>query len=155
MYMYDLDTHTCTQDKVEVYKHKFRTGVKNTMHTDFRAKYKNFYDDEKKKILDEVEDENLKERLRISLPSYMNLRSASYKARCVPTAPKELSEIDLSILENENLAISDYLLNSSPEDGIYIYGLLALLKEFSNSTFKSCDGTFKICPKLFYQVFLT
>ena len=49
MYMYDLDTHTCTQDKVEVYKHKFRTRVKNTMHTDFRAKYKNVYEDEKKK----------------------------------------------------------------------------------------------------------
>ena len=31
---------------------------------------------------------------------------------------------------------------------------MKLAKEFANSMFKSADATFKICPKLFYQVVL-
>ena len=56
MYMYDLDTHTCTQDKVDIYKQLFRNKIKHAMQTDFRAKYKNVYEDTKKDMLKEIID---------------------------------------------------------------------------------------------------
>ena len=47
------------------------------MQTDFRAKYKNVYEDTKKDMLKEITDEDLNERVRIALPSYANLRPAA------------------------------------------------------------------------------
>ena len=77
-----LDTHTCTQDKVEVYKIMFRNRIKHAMRTDIGAKYRHVYQDAKKEILKEIVDVDLSEQVRIALPSYASLRSSAHQARC-------------------------------------------------------------------------
>ena len=82
------------------------------------------------------------------------MRPAANAARRVPTAPKQVENIDFHILDNDNLNMSEYLLAKDEEEGIFIFGIDELVKEFSNSNFKSCDGTFKIAPKMFYQALI-
>ena len=47
VYMYDPMTHTCLQLSVDIYKHRFRNKVKQRIKTDFKAKYRQVYDDAK------------------------------------------------------------------------------------------------------------
>jgi hypothetical protein len=65
-----------------------------------------------------------------------------------------VEDIDFHILDNDNLNISEFLLARDEEEGIFIFGIDELVKEFSNSNFKSCDGTFKTAPNMFYQVLI-
>ena len=152
VYMYDPMTHTCVQLSVDIYKHRFRNKIKQRMKTDFTAKFGKVYDDAKKEILNSIENEELRENVQNSLPSATSIRSAAYAARVIPKAPKHLDDIDFDILESESLNVKNYLLASDEDEAIYVFGTKSLLQEFSNSVFKSCDATFKISPRLFYQV---
>ena len=153
-YMYKQKTHTCYQDPLQSLKQKFRNAIKSTLSNDFRAKYTTVYQKEKIKLLRSIDDNDLKERVRQILPTENSLRTAANNAKRLPRAPKSLNDIVLEVVDTEDLKVSDYLLGSSPEDGIYLFGTKTLAKEFANSLFKSADATFKICPKLFYQVMI-
>ena len=154
VYMYNEDRHTCHQDATDVYEQKFRNIVKGKMATDYRTLYAAIYDKAKNEMLQNIEDINLRERIRLALPTSASLRSASMAARRVPIAPKTFEDIDLQKLNDDKINISKYVIAESKDDGIYIFGTKELAREFANSIFKSADATFKICPKMFYQVFL-
>ena len=47
--------------------------------------------------------------------------------------------------------VYNYVLAEDKDSGIFIFGTKEMAKEFADSSFKSCDGTFKICPRLYYQ----
>ena len=154
VYMYSMDRHTCYQDSIDVYEQKFRNAVKGQMALDYRSMYASIYDRAKAEILQSIMDINLRERVRLALPSRARLRSAANAARRLPTAPKSFEDIDLTILNDEKIDISRYIIAEDKNEGILIFGTLELAKEFSNSIFKSADATFKICPKMFYQVLI-
>ena len=154
VYMYNEDRHTCHQDATDVYEQKFRNIVKGKMATDYRTLYAAIYDKAKNEMLQNIEDMNLRERIRLALPTRASLRSAAMAARRVPIAPKTFEDIDLQKLNDDKINISKYVIAESKDDGIYIFGTKELAREFANSIFKSADATFKICPKMFYQVFL-
>ena len=151
---HSIDRHTCHQDSMDVYEQKFRNIVKGQMALDYRSMYASIYDRAKTEILKSILDTNLRERVRLALPSRARLRSAANAARRLPTAPKSFEDIDLTILNDEKIDVSQYIIAEEKNDGILIFGTKELAKEFSNSIFKSADATFKICPKMFYQVLI-
>ena len=153
-YMYSADRHTCYQDPVDALRQKFRSAIKTALSNDIHAKYGRVYAKEKIDLLNSITDPDFRERVCLRLPKESSLGSAANHARRVPTAPRNLDSINLDLVNNDNLNISEYLLGSSPSDGVYLFGTKKLAKEFANSMFKSVDATFKICPKLFYQVML-
>jgi hypothetical protein len=50
--------------------------------------------------------------------------------------------------------IRDYLLAYELYSGVILLGTKHLAKKFARSFYKSIDATFKICPKMYYQVLL-
>ena len=50
--------------------------------------------------------------------------------------------------------IGDYLLAHELDNGVILLGTKHLAKKFDYSFFKSIDATFKIYPKIYYQVLL-
>ena len=150
VYMFNLDRHTCHQDATDVYEQKFRNAVKRHMATDYRT----MYDKAKNEILKSITNNNLKERVRLALPSRAGLRSAAMAARRLPIAPKSFEDVDLKVLNDDKINVAHYVIAEDKNDGIFIFGTPELAREFANSILKSADVTFKICPKMFYQVLI-
>ena len=48
--------------------------------------------------------------------------------------------------------IGDYLLAHDLDTGVIVLGTKHLAKKFARSFYKSIDATFKIYPKMYYQV---
>ena len=125
-----------------------------------RPKYAVTYDTTKKQLLDGISDPDLRELVRHRLPSKIGLKSAAWSARVIPRAPNDRPSIDLSLLNrlqtenSDSFDINEFLLAHELEDGIILLGTQRLAKEWNNSKFKSLDATFKICPKMYYQVFI-
>ena len=92
-------------------------------------------------------DSNLRERVQNQLPKAASLKSAGTRAKLkgIPKAPKTLKNVDWSQLP---VPIEHHLLASDPALCLYVFGTEKLAREFFESTFKSCDGTFKIAPIL-------
>ena len=72
-----------------------------------------------------------------------------------PGAGPKMKILDLITGSVNSGVLKSVSLKSQPQsDGIYLFGTTSLPREFANSFFKSADGTFKICPKMFYQVLI-
>ena len=52
--------------------HKFKTAVKDKMQSDFRAIYSTVFNTTKKQFLDEIEDTEFRELVRMELPSIVS-----------------------------------------------------------------------------------
>ena len=92
-------------------------------------RYASTYDQEKTRFLKDIKDPHMREATRHRLPSKESLKSAAWAAREVPSAPKSLDLIDLTLMNRPAGATGE---------GVY----------------KSIDATFKICPKMSFQVLL-
>ena len=92
------------------------------MALDYRSMYASIYDRAKTEILQSIMDINLRERVRLALPSRARLRSAANAARRLPTAPKSFEDIDLTILNDEKIDISRYIIAEDKNEGILIFG---------------------------------
>ena len=94
------------------------------------------------------------------LDSKTTLRTACSAATSLPTAPRCHEDIDLGKIpygENgENC--QKFLIGRHQQPGenkdIIILGTKKTVRQFCLSPFKSCDGTFSITPKLFYQAMI-
>ena len=96
---YRLDTHTCCQRPVDIKVHEFKAGLKSIIAKDYTIGYASAYETFKQKFLTEIIDEDLRENVRIHLPTKNSLRSACYRARALPKAPLNRSDIDLELLD--------------------------------------------------------
>ena len=83
-------------------------------------------------------------------------RSAAQRAKSkgIPPAPKDLASIDFSVLETPTRRIFDSIVVADKDSGIVIFGTETTMTEFVESKVKSMDGTFRIAPKLYYQVLI-
>ena len=113
MYLYDMETNFCGQDKVGVIRQDFKNDVKKIMGEDPRAKFgkvcqilvyilyiqgslSKVYEKVRRDLLATIDNEELKERLvGGGLPSKDSLRTSATTARCVPKAPDSHDEINL------------------------------------------------------------
>ena len=130
---------------------EFKTGLKSVVAKDFTVGCVSAYESFKQKFLSDIMDEDLRENVRIHLPTKDSLKSACYRARALPKAPLNRSDIDLELLD---ICKDEYLIDYSTKEGVYLFGTVKLLTEFSNAKFKSVDGNFKITPHLFYQTMI-
>ena len=130
---------------------EFKTGLKSVVAKDFTVGCVSAYESFKQKFLSDIMDEDLRENVRIHLPTKDSLKSACYRARALPKAPLNRSDIDLELLD---ICKDEYLIDYSTKEGVYLFGTVKLLTEFSNAKFKSVDGTFKIAPRLFFQTMI-
>ena len=152
--MSDVNQHTCSQDYTHICDLTFRNKVKACAESQHNFKYAETYSREKKLLLDGIQDEHLRERVRLILPQQEEFRSACYRAkkRGIPVAPRNLDDIDFSVLESESRNMKDFIIAHDLPSGIVIFGTQETLREFAQARIKCCDGTFKIAPKLFHQV---
>ena len=102
----------------------------------------------------------MREATRHRLPSKESLKSAAWAAREVPSASKSVDKIDLTLMKRpagatgKGVNIGDYLLAYELYSGVILLGTKHLAKKFARSFYKSINATFKICPKMYYQVLL-
>ena len=78
------------------------------------------------------------------------------RERNFPRNPRDHQEIDFSLIGMENLQLGRCG-HADPEvknKDVFLFGTPLSAEAFAKAQFKSGDGTFKICPKLFYQVFI-
>ena len=148
------DEHTCSQDITHIHDLSFRNKLKTAAKSQHSFKYAETYSREKNLLLGSIEDQDLRERVRLVLPQQEEFRSACYRAkkRGIPAAPRNIFAIDFSVLETESRNMRDYIIAHDLPSGIVIFGTQETLREFAQARIKSCDGTFKIAPKLFHQV---
>ena len=82
VWMMDPDTHTCGQDIVEsnvdVIVTKFKANILREIKENVKARYNQIYEVKKKALLRAVEDEDLKERVRYSLPAAVSPRASAH-----------------------------------------------------------------------------
>ena len=64
MWMHKKETHLCLQQEVDVWVHRFKVSVKKEMKKDFRNKYSNVYNSEKKKLLCTITDLDLRKLIK-------------------------------------------------------------------------------------------
>ena len=72
MWMYKKETHLWLQQEVDVWVRRFKVSVKKEMKKDFRNKYSNVYNSEKKKLLCTITDLDLRELISFALPSVVS-----------------------------------------------------------------------------------
>ena len=107
----------------------------------------------------EIEDPDLKNEVRHTLISLESLRPAAEKCRLIPKAPTTHDHINFDDLVYKKLKVRDFILKWDRQPGmnkdIILMGTHRTVQQFTLSKYKSGDGTFKICPKNFYQVDFT
>ena len=81
IHMRNTTHHTCRQDITHVIDYKFRTKIKQMAMNNFKFKYAQTFEKEKRALLTSINDQNLRERVRQVLPSQDEFRSAANRAK--------------------------------------------------------------------------
>ena len=155
--MYKVDTHDCGQTKLGPIMQKFRNRHKMKMRENFKNKFHNVFADEKKALLNRYKDNlDLLERLVYELKEKRVYRVCAQRARAKkfpknPTCGDEM-DLDLIGLKRFELGRSSHFDPDIKGKEIILLGTPLTVKAWAQAEFKSGDGTFKICPKQFYQV---
>ena len=157
IFMYKADRHDCGQTKMGPILQKFRNRLKMRMKENFKNKFHTIFAEEKKKMLKEHKDSpELLERLIYEIKDKRTYRVCAQRARAksFPKNPTKAEEMDLALigLKRFELGRSSHFDPEVKDKEIILLGTPLTAKAWSQSEFKSGDGTFKICPKQFYQV---
>ena len=93
------------------------------------------------------------ESVAARLPTYPSMKSALYRARSsrLPSLPKSREEIHIEGRWQLTLSREQFLIR---EDGeMLIFATEENLRHLAEAETIYVDGTFEVCPRLFYQVF--
>lgn len=91
-----------------------------------------------------------------TLPTFSSLKSSLYRNRLKnnPPLPKERSNVNLDGEWSQTAAGQRFLLRSDGAgDKILIFATDTMLQRLSTAESLYMDGTFAVCPRLFYQLF--
>ena len=158
-FSYKLDAHNCSQTKIGPIMQRFRNKIKDRMANDYKTKFRIIFDSEKKSLLREYKDNpDLLETILYQLKARKTFRVMANRARSkvFPANPNSHEEIDLSLVNLSHLQLG-HCAHPDPEvknKDVFLYGTPLTAEAFAKAEFKSGDGTFKTCPKMFYQVFI-
>ena len=157
-FMYKQELHICGQNKLGPIMHKFRMRLKEEMSTNYKAKFSKVFQQERKRLLEIYKDNpDISERIVSEcIRDKRNFRIMAERAKnkCFPKVPKSHKEIDLSKINLQHLELER---SSHPNPEVHDKDIILLrtpitAEAWAKSEYKSGDGTFKITPKLFYQV---
>ena len=96
--------------------------------------YASTYDQENTRFPKDIKDPHMREATRHRLPSKESLKYAAWAAREVPSAPKSLDKINLTLINRpagatgEGVNIGDYLLAHELDSGVILLGTKHLAK---------------------------
>ena len=156
-FMYKLETHDCGQTKLGPIMHKFKNSLKEGMQSDYKVTFSKVFEQKRSDLLKAYSDKpDMLERINYELKDKRNYRVLAERAKnkCFPKIPKSHEDIDLASMNLEHLQLSRTS-HSDPEvknKDIFLLGTPVTAEAWAKAEFKSGDGTFKITPKLFYQV---
>ena len=107
--------------------------------------------------MDTYKDSQILELIIHELKDKDTYRASAQRARakCFPKLPKSHKDIDLDKIGLKHLELgrsSDFANPEVENKDIILLGTPTTAEAWARSEFKSGDGTFKICPKEFYQV---
>ena len=156
-FMYKLDCHHCGQTKLGPIMQNFRSKLKNRMKSNFKVKFHKVFNEEKKSVMTKYSDSpGLLERIIYELKDKRSYRVAAQRAKqkCFPKNPICHEDIDLKKigLEKYELGRCSHFDPEVKNKDVILLGTPLTAEAWAKSEFKSGDGTFKICPKQFYQV---
>ena len=153
-YMYKLDCHDCGQTKLCAIMHKFRNTLKQRMKDDYKVKFHNVFNEEKKALINRYQNNpDLLEQIVYELKDKRSYRVAAQRAKqkCFPKNPKCHEDIDL-----DNIGLGHLVLGRSShfdpdvkDKDVILLGTPITAEAWARAEFKSGDGTFKIGPKMF------
>ena len=129
------------------------------MGNEYKTKFRVIFDSDKKSLLRDYKDNpDLLENILYQLKARKSFRVMANRARArvFPANPKSHEDIDLSLVNLGHLLLG-HCAHPDPEvknKDVFLFGTPLTAEAFAKAEFKSGDGTFKICPKLFYQVFV-
>ena len=127
------------------------------MSENYKNKFHTVFAEEKKNLLNSYKDEpDLLERIIYEIKDKRTYRVCAQRARAksfpkIPTCPDEM-DLDLIGLKRFEIGRSSHFDPEVKGKEIILLGTPLTAKAWAMSEFKSGDGTFKICPKQFYQV---
>ena len=156
-FMYKLETHDCGQSKIAVIMHKFKNNLKQTMQSNYKAKFAKVFEEQKLKLIKSYSDKpDMLEQILYELKDKRNFRVLAERAknRCFPKIPTCHDDIDLDAINLKDIELARTK-HPDPEvknKDIILLGTHTTAKAWAQAEFKSGDGTFKITPKLFFQV---
>jgi hypothetical protein len=156
-FMYKLETHDCGQTKMGVIMHKFKNNLKQTIQGNYKAKFAKVFEEQKLKLIKSYNDNpDMLEKVLYELKDKRNFRVLAERAknRCFPKIPNSHDEIDLNDvnLKHIELARTKHPDPEVKDKDIILLGTHTTAEAWAKAEFKSGDGTFKITPKLFFQV---
>ena len=156
-YMYKIECHDCGQTKLWAIMHKFRNTLKQRMKEDYKIKFHNVFNEEKKALINRYQNNpDLLEQIVYELKDKRSYRVAAQRAKqkCFPKNPKCHEDIDLDKIGLGHLVLgrSAHFDPEVKDKDVILLGTPVTAEAWARSEFKSGDGTFKICPKMFYQV---
>ena len=159
LHMYKAERHDCGQTKMGPIMQKFRNRLKLRMKDNYKNKYHKVFNEEKKRLMNEYKDfPELHERIIYEINDKESYRACAQRARAksFPKNPTKSEEMDLSLigLERFELGRCSHFDPEVKDKEIILLGTPLTAKAWSLSEFKSGDGTFKICPRQFFQVFV-
>ena len=157
VFMYKLDMHDCGQTKLGPIMQKFRNRLKTKVSENFKNKFHNVFAEEKKFLLNKYKTSpDLLERIIYELKDKRSYRVCAQRARAkkFPKNPTCAGEMNLELigLKRFELGMSSHFDPEIKGKEIILLGTPLTAKAWAQAEFKSGDGTFKICPKQFYQV---
>ena len=156
-FMYKFDCHHCGQTKLGPIMQTFRSTLKNRMKSNYKAKFHKVFNEEKKSLITKYSDSpGLLELIVYELKDKRSYRVAAQRAKqkCFPKNPVCHEDIDLKKigLEKYELGRCSHFDPEVKNKDVILLGTPLSAQAWAKSEFKSGDGTFKICPKQFYQV---
>ena len=156
-FMYKLETHDCGQTKLGPIMHKFKNSLKQGMQSDYKVTFSKVFEQKRSELFKAHSDNpDILERINYELKDKRNYRVLAERAKnkCFPKIPKTHDDIDLGSMNLEHIQLSR---TSHPDPevkdkDIFLLGTPVTAEAFAKAEFKNGDGTFKITPKMFYQV---
>ena len=116
------------------------------------------YEQERKKLVTCDMGPASPQRVASQLKLYHGMRSQLYRQRQkkVPQNPKEAADLQLDGEWTRTLTAENFLLVDSMEDDqrIIVFGTSTNLARVCSSDTILMDGTFSICPRIFYQLYI-
>ncbi len=101
----------------------------------------------------QVAQESIRESVAPLLPTFSSLRSSLYRKRHqrLPPLPRSVDDLSFDGDWSKTLNGEDFMLGS--RDGVFLFSTSNNLAILAEASTLYMDGTFQICPRLFYQVF--
>ncbi|KAK7603327.1 hypothetical protein V9T40_003326 [Parthenolecanium corni] len=133
-----------------------RTAERRRLSASAKRKAENDICERPSKVLRSLMTENTTETLQKS--DILKIKRNMYNARCkhLPTLPKTRYEVQEAVcgMNLRTIRGEEFVVMNDTDSGIIVYTCLTNLRALVAATALYIDGTFKYCPKFYYQ-FLT